>query len=55
MQKRETLAEKVERYKDKPTDTATYEIEGQIFIVTAHFVGEKNLDKVIYDHAFDVV
>ena len=40
------------RYKDKPTDTATYEIEGQIFIVTAHFVGEKNLDKVIYDHAF---
>ena len=52
MQKKETLAEKVVRYKDKPTDTATYEIEGQTFIVTAHFVGEKNLDKVIYDHAF---
>ena len=52
MQKRETLAEKVERYKDKPTDTATYEIEGQTLIVTAHFVGEKNLDKVIHDHAF---
>ena len=42
----------VERYKDKPTDTATYEIEGQTFIVTAHFVGEKNLDKVLHDHAF---
>ncbi len=42
----------VERYKDKPTDTATYEIDGQTFIVTAHFVGEKNLDKVIHDHAF---
>ena len=60
MQKKETLAEKVERYKDKPTDTATYEIEGQTFIVTAHFVGEKNLDKVgeknldkvLHDHAF---
>lgn len=52
MQKKKTLAEKVERYKDKPTDTATYEIEGQIFIVTAHFVGKKNLDKVIHDHAF---
>lgn len=52
MQKKETLAEKVERHKDKPTDTATYEIEGQTFIVTAHFVGEKNLDKVIYNHAF---
>ena len=47
-----TLAELNERYKDKPTDTATYEIEGQTFIVTAHFVGEKNLYKVIHDHAF---
>jgi hypothetical protein len=46
------MAEMVERYKDKPTDTATYEIEGQTFIVTAHFVGEKNLDKVLHDHAF---
>ena len=35
----------------RPTDTATYEIEGQTFIVTAHFVGEKNLDKVLHDHA----
>ena len=52
MQKKETLAEMVERYKDKPTDTATYEIEGQIFIVTAHFVGEKNLDNVIHNYAF---
>ena len=52
MQKKETLAEKVERYKDKPTDTATYEIEGQTFIVIAHFVGKKNLDKVLHDHAF---
>ena len=52
MQKKETLAEKVERYKDKPTDTATYEIEGQTFIVTAHFVGEKNLGKEIHDYAF---
>ena len=50
--KKETLAEMVERYKDKPTDTATYEIEGQTFIVTAHFVGEKNLDKVIQNYAF---
>lgn len=52
MQKKETIAEMMERYKDKPTDTATYEIEGQIFIVTAHFVGDKNLDKVLHDHAF---
>ena len=52
MQKKETLADMVERYKDKPTDTTTYEIEGQTFIVTAHFVWEKNLDKVIHDHAF---
>ncbi len=49
---KETLAEMVERYRDKPTDTATYEIEGQTFIVTAHFIGNKNLDKEIHDHAF---
>ena len=42
----------VERYKDKPTDTATYEIEGHTFIVTSHFVGEKNLGKEIHDYAF---
>jgi hypothetical protein len=50
--KKETLAEMVEQYKNKLTDTATYEIEGQIFIVTAYFVGVKNLDKVIHDYAF---
>ena len=50
--KKATFADMVEQYKDKSTDTAIYEIEGQTFIVTAHFVGEKNLDKVIYDHAF---
>lgn len=49
---KETLAEMVERYKDKPTDTATYEIEGHTFIVTSHFVGEKNLGKEIHDYAF---
>jgi hypothetical protein len=50
--KKETLAEMVARYKDKPTETATYEIEGQTFIVTSHFIGDKDLDKVIHDHAF---
>ena len=52
MQKKETLAEMVAQYKDKPAETANYQIEGQVYIVSAHFVGEKNLDEVIHDYAF---
>ena len=40
-----TLAELNERYKDKPTSKAVY-------AVTSHFVGEKDLDKVLYELAF---
>ena len=47
-----TLAELNVRYKDKPVSEATYEIDGQLFTVTSHYVGEKNLDKVLHDHAF---
>ena len=47
-----TLAELNERYKDKPVSKATYEIDGQLYAVTSHFVGDKDLDKVLYDLAF---
>lgn len=48
-----TLAELNERYKDKPVSNAIYEIDGQLFAVTSHFVGEKSLDKELYKMAFE--
>ena len=46
------MAELNERYKDKPTSKAVYEVDGQRYAVTSHFVGEKDLDKVLYELAF---
>ena len=48
-----TLVELNERYKDKPVSEATYEIDGQLFTVTSHYVGEKSLDKELYRMAFE--
>ena len=48
-----TFAELNERYKDKPVSEATYEIDGQLFTVTSHYVGEKSLDKELYRMAFE--
>ncbi len=48
-----TLEELNEQYKDCPTSSATYEIDGNFYTVTAHFVGEKNLDEIIYRNAFE--
>ena len=50
--KKTTLNELNEMYKDAPKRTSEYEIDGKMFIVTSHFVGNKNLDKVLYDIAF---
>ena len=46
------LKELNERYKNCPKRTAEYEIDGKKFVVTSHFVGNKNLDKVLYNIAF---
>ena len=47
-----TLKELNERYKNCPKRTAEYEIDGKKFVVTRHFVGNTNLDKVLYNIAF---
>ena len=47
------LAELNERYKEKPVSEAIYEIDGQFFTVTSHYVGEKSLDKELYKMAFE--
>lgn len=48
-----TLAERNEQYKDKPISEATYEIDGELYTVTSHYVGEKSLDKELYKMAFE--
>ena len=48
-----TLKELNEKYKDAPTRTAEYEIDGKKFIVRSHFVGTKDLDKTMYRLAFN--
>ena len=52
MNKKRTLAEMNEQNKDKPFKESVYEIDGKLYAVTSHFVGEKNVDKVLFDIAF---
>ncbi len=48
-----TMFELNERYKDNPIRTNEYEIDGKKFIVHSHFVGSKDIDKVIAEIAFN--
>ena len=52
MKNKRTLAEMNEQYKDKPFRESMYEIDGKLFAVTSHFVGSKDVDKVLFDIAF---
>ncbi len=46
------MQEMNEQYKDKPCTESVYEIGGKLYAVTSHFVGEKDLDKVIFNLAY---
>ena len=48
-----TLEELNEKYRDCPSRMAEYKVNGKNFIVKSHFVGNKNLNKVLYDIAFN--
>lgn len=48
-----TLFELNEKYKGFPTQTNEYEINGKKYIVHSHFVGDKNVDSVIYKIALN--
>jgi len=50
--KNKTLRELNEQHKDKPFTHSVYEIDGKLFAVTSHFVGEKDVDKVIFNLAY---
>lgn len=48
-----TLTELNEKFKECPTRTAEYYINGKKIIVKSHFVGTKDLNKVLYDIAYN--
>ena len=48
-----TLTELNEKFKDCPTRTAEYYINGKKIIVKSHFCGTKDLNKVLYDIAYN--
>ena len=50
--KEATMYQLNEKYKDCPTRTNEYTIEGKKYIVKSHFVGSKNLNEVLYRLAF---
>ena len=53
MMKKTNAKELNEQYRDCPTQEQEYEIEGRKYIVVSHYVGEKDLDEVVYRNAYD--
>ena len=47
-----TMFELNDQHKDCPVHTNEYEIDGKRFIVHSHFIGGKDIDKVISEIAF---
>lgn len=48
-----TMFELNEQYKNCPIRTNEYEIDGKKFVVYSHFIGSKDIDKVISEIAFN--
>ena len=47
-----TMFQLNDQHKDCPVHTNEYEIDGKKFIVHSHFIGSKDIDKVISEIAF---
>ena len=50
--KKRTMQEMDEQYKSCPVHMNIYEVEGVKHTVTSHFVGEKNINDVMFDYAY---
>lgn len=48
-----TMFELNEKYSAYPMRTNEYEIDGKKYVVHSHFVGNKDIDKVISEIAFN--
>lgn len=49
------MQEMDELYKDCPTHTNTYEVEGVQHKVVSHFIGQRDINDVMMDYAFSRV
>lgn len=53
MKNKMTMFELNEKYSAYPTKTSEYEIDGKKYVVHSHFIGNKDIDKVISEIAFN--
>ncbi|MCM1234446.1 MAG: hypothetical protein NC489_30465 [Ruminococcus flavefaciens] len=49
--KNKTMQEMNEKFKNFPVQQNVYEVDGRIYHVTSHFVGNKNINDVILKYA----
>ena len=47
------IFEYAKQHQDCPIRKSEYDINGKKYTVTSHFVGSKDIDKVIYEIAFN--
>ncbi len=53
--KNKTMQEMDEQYKDCPVRTNTYEVGGVKHTVVSHFVGDRDINDVMLDYAYNKV
>ena len=49
--KNRTMQEMNEQYKDCPVQVNTYEVDGRTYIVHSHFIGERDINVVMFQYA----
>lgn len=49
--KNKTMHEMNEQFKDCPVQVNEYEVDGRIYKLTSHFIGEKDINDVMYNYA----
>ena len=49
--KNRTMQEMNEQYKDCPVQVNTYEVDGRVYRLHSHFVGDKDINDVMYRYA----
>ena len=53
--KKRTMQEMDEQYKKCPVHKSTYEVDGVKHTVISHFVGDKNINDVMFSYAYNRV
>ena len=53
MKNKMTMFELNEKYSSCPVRVSEYEIDGKKYVVHSHFIGNKDIDKVISEFAFN--